>query len=127
MFTYGATFRHATYTKKKLTDEELTWFYIASEIGSTVNEAKQRVSYSEYCDWLLFFKTNPPMRQHINNIGALIGNTVYNCAQGTKKRLKFKDFLIDYQDLTMTDEERLKKSFEQYELNNPTNFKVNNG
>jgi len=27
----------------------------------------------------------------------------------------------------MTDEERLKKSFEQYELNNPKNFKVNNG
>lgn len=68
------------------------------------------------------------MRQHINNIGALIGNTIYNCAQGTKKRLKFKDFLIDYQDLTMTEEERLKKSFEQYELNNPNNFKVvNNG
>jgi hypothetical protein len=81
----------------------------------------------EFCDWLLFFKTNPPMRQHINNIGALIGNTIYNCAQGTKKRLKFKDFLIDYQDLTMTDEERLRKSFEQYELNNPKNFKVNHG
>ena len=54
------------------------------------------------------------MRQHINNIGALISNTIYNCAQGTKKRLKFKDFLIDYQDLTMTDEEKVENTIKDF-------------
>ena len=54
----------------------------------------------------------------------MIANTVYNCAQGTKKKLKFKDFLIDYVDATKTDEERLLDSFKKYEKENKNNFKV---
>jgi hypothetical protein len=64
------------------------------------------------------------MRQHINNVGALIGNTIYNCAQGQKKKLKFKDFLIDYQDANMTEQERLSESFKQFEHSNKDKFKV---
>lgn len=94
----------------------------------TVSEVKKKVSYSEYCDWLLFFKTNPPMRKHISNVGALVANTVYNCAQGTKRKLKFNDFLINYEDATKTEEERLKDNFKQFELKNKDKFKVvNNG
>ncbi len=90
----------------------------------TVSEVKKKVSYSEYCDWLLFFKTNPPMREHINNVGALIANTVYNCSQGQKKRLKFKDFKIDYQEATKTDQERLADNFKKFEAQNKDKFKV---
>ena len=64
------------------------------------------------------------MRDHINNIGALIANTVYNSAQGQKKRLKFKDFKIDYIDASKTDKERLADSFKQFEEQNKDKFKV---
>ena len=64
------------------------------------------------------------MRQHINYVGGLIANTVYNCSMGQKKKMKFKDFLIDYKDATKTDEERLAESFKQFEKQNPNKFKV---
>jgi hypothetical protein len=43
---------------------------------------------------------------------------------GQKKKLKFKDFLIDYKEMSKTDSEKLVDSFKQYELENPNNFKV---
>ena len=68
------------------------------------------------------------MREHINNIGAVISQTIYGCAQGKKKQLKFKDFKIDYIQANKTEEEKLADSFRQFESDNKHKIKVvNNG
>ncbi len=64
------------------------------------------------------------MREHINNVGGLISYTIYSSSAGKKKKLKFQDFILDYKDLTKTDEERLADNFKQYEKENQNNFKV---
>tara|TARA_R110002167_G_scaffold259274_1_gene465799 strand:+ start:367 stop:651 length:285 start_codon:yes stop_codon:yes gene_type:complete len=93
-------------------------------LGYTVNEVKARVSYIEYYDWLLFFKKNPPMREHLNNVGAIISNTVFNSAQGQRKRLKLEDFKVTYKDADKTEEEILKDNLRAYEAKHADNFKV---
>jgi len=64
------------------------------------------------------------MREHISNIGALVAQTIYGCSQGKKQKLKFSDFKIDYVEANKTDEERLADSFNKYEKENQSNFKV---
>lgn len=46
----------------------------------------------------MFYKTNPPIREHINLVGAQIAYTVAmsNADKKTRLKLKFDDFRLDY-------------------------------
>lgn len=80
----------------------------------------------EYQMRLLYYRENPPLSEHINNIGANIAYTVYQCNAGKKsKKLNFEDFKINYKRANMDDSERLVDDFEKFEKANPKLFKVN--
>ena len=73
---------------------------------------------------LLYYKENPPLNEHINNIGANIAYTIYQCNANKKsKKLNFKDFKIDYRSSAMTGPEKLEDDFAQFEKTNPKLFK----
>ncbi len=74
---------------------------------------------------MLYFRENPPINEHLNNVGANIAYTVYNCNTTKRSRkLKFKDFKLNYKRSAMTQEERLAEDFAQFERENPSLFKV---
>jgi hypothetical protein len=80
----------------------------------------------EYQMRLLYYQQFPPMHTHINNIGANIAYTIYQCnATKKSKKLKFEDFKLNYVRASMTDDERMLDDFEQFEKANPKLFKVN--
>jgi len=77
----------------------------------------------EYQMRLLYYRQFPPMHEHINNIGANIAFTVYQCnATKKSKKLNFADFKLNYIRASMSDEEKMLDDFEQFEKNNPKLF-----
>jgi hypothetical protein len=70
---------------------------IAEEMTCTVTEAKSRTTPQEFLDKIEFWKTHPPLRDHINVCMANIAFTVANCNRSPKsKAIEFSKFLIDY-------------------------------
>jgi len=70
---------------------------IAEEMHCTVNEAKGRLTPQDFMDKLEFWKTHPPLRDHINICMANIAYTVACVNRDPKTRPpKFDKFLIDY-------------------------------
>ena len=62
-----------------------------------MEEVKAKLSYQEFTKWVLYFRENPPIREHQNNLSANVAYTVYSVNAGKKgKRLKFDDFRLNY-------------------------------
>ena len=73
----------------------------------SVFEAKERVTPQEFIDWLTFFQTNPPMREHLNNCQANITYTIAAVNRGKGQRKpKVSDFRIDYKEAIKTEQEK---------------------
>ena len=80
----------------------------------------------EYQMRLLYYRENPPINDHINNIGANIAYTIYQCnATKKSKKLTFEDFKIDYKRANMDETERVEDDLKKFQQSNPSLFKVN--
>ena len=89
---------------KKLTEEETAWFYIAQTRGISLGKALDTVTSEEFQLYMLYFRENPPINEHLNNVGANIAYTVYNCNTTKRSRkLKFKDFKLKNCPITQDD------------------------
>jgi hypothetical protein len=78
----------------------------------------------EYQLRLLYYRQYPPMHDHINNIGANIAFTIYQCnATKKSKKLNFEDFKLNYIRATMDDQEKMLDDFERFEKANPKLFR----
>ena len=68
------------------------------------------------------------MRDHINLLIARLTEVVYSSAPGRKKKMKTKDFMINYKKMNMPKSESMMDDFKQFEKSNGQFFKVvNNG
>ena len=104
------------------------YFHIAFSKGLSLSEVKaemEQVTYYEYQQYLLYYRQFPPMHEHINNIGANIAYTVYQCNREKKsKKLDFEDFKLNYIRSSMNDEEKMLDDFALFEKANPKLFKT---
>ena len=78
-----------------------------------MEEVKAKISYQEFTKWVLYFRENPPIREHLNNLSANIAYTVYSVNAGKKgKRLKFDDFRLDYKQEEAQAQDQVVKAFQ---------------
>lgn len=98
---------------------------IADSRGISIEDALEVTSKYEFELRLIKYQ-RPSAEDHLSNVGALIANTIYNCNASKKsKKLTFEDFRIDYDRVSMTDEEKMLDDFDRFEKANPNLFKVN--
>ena len=99
------------------------WFHIADSRGLSLYEVMEQTTHYEYQMRLLYYRQYPPMHEHINNIGANIAYTVYQCNANKKsKRLNFEDFRLNYTRASMNDEDKMLDDFARFEKSNPKLF-----
>jgi len=83
----------------------------------------EQTTHYEYQMRLLYYRQYPPMHEHINNIGANIAYTVYQCNANKKsKKLNFEDFRLNYTRASMNDEDKMLDDFARFEKSNPKLF-----
>jgi len=100
------------------------WFHIADSRNLSLYEAMESTTYYEYQMRILYYRQFPPMHEHINNVGANIAYTVYQCnATKKSKKLNFEDFKLNYIRASMNDEEKMLDDFERFEKANPKLFR----
>ena len=102
------------------------YFHIAFSKGlslAEVTEEMEQMTYYEHQQYILYYRQFPPMHEHINNIGANVAFTVYQCnATKKSKKLSFEDFKLNYVRSSMDDEEKMLDDFAQFEKSNPKLF-----
>lgn len=103
--------------KKKLNDCEKIWFSIAEVLSSTVAEAKARVSFVEFLQWVKYFKINPPAKDHLNIVGANIAYTIFSVMKGKGgPSLELKDFMLDYEKANMTQADKMAAATKKIDI-----------
>ncbi len=102
------------------------YFHIAFSKGLSLTEVKsemEAMTYYEYEQYLLYYRQFPPMHEHINNIGANISYTIYQCnATKKSKKLEFTDFKLNYIRSSMDGNDKMLDDFAQFEKANPKLF-----
>ena len=81
----------------------------------SVNEAKQKITPQAFIDWLTFFETNPPMREHLNNCQANIAYTIAAVNRGKgQRKSKATDFRLDYKEAIKTKEQKVTDKINKF-------------
>ncbi len=99
--------------KKRLRGERLTWYRIASHLHIPVEELRNRITHSEFLEWVDFL--NWEFTEHHSKIEYYLAQiaVVIGAANGTKG-LKINDFLLrlgtEEPKEELSKEERIKKS-----------------
>ena len=75
----------------------------------SLKEVKRTTSAKDLNSWVLFYKTNPPIRTHINLCCAQIAYTLAmsNADKNSRRKLNFDDFVLDYKKYNQTNDEKV--------------------
>jgi len=77
-----------------MTGERLGWFRIASHLGAPVDELRDRMTYTEFVDWITFLALEQERDEKQDYYLAQIAAEVRRSFVADPKTVKVKDFLM---------------------------------